>query len=287
MSREPACRYSPITERPFDLPDGQRVGVWVIPNIEHYVFDMAYPNDQTEYVPDVRNYSWRDYGKRVGIWRLMEVLDEFDIRATVALNSDICEHAPAIVEAGMDRGWEFMGHGQTNSVRLADLGETEERRVIEETRDRISAFTGNPPNGWLGPGLTETFATPRLLAEAGFGYVCDWVNDDQPYRMDVDGSMLVSIPYSGEINDIPMIMRRNMSGPEFERTIRDQFDVLYREGGRDGQAKIMAIALHPHITGHPHRSVYLSNALAYITAHDDVWLCTGSEIVDHYVSAYL
>lgn len=282
--------YAPVTEREFDLPNGENVAVWVIPNVEHYKIDVPstaiYPPG-TEYTPDVLNYGWRDYGPRAGIWRLMDVLDDHDIRATVALNAEVCDHQPEIVEAGMERDWEFMGHGTTNARPLVDLEEGEERDQIEATRDHIAEFTGEQPRGWLGPELAETFNTPDLLAESGFDYVCDWCNDDQPYEMKVRNEELISMPYSIEINDIPMFLTYGMTGPQFEQAVKDQFDVLYAEGEADGNAKVMAIALHPFLIGLPFRSKYLDNALDYITDHERVWMATGGEIADRYIETHL
>lgn len=289
MRDQSRFEYSPVHERAFDLPDGNNVAVWVIPNVEHYKIDRPstaiYP-PATENTPDVLNYGWRDYGPRAGIWRLMDVLDDHDVRATVALNAEVCDHQPEIVEAGMERDWAFMGHGTTNAQLHVDLDEDEERGLIRATRDRIEDFTGERPRGWLGPALAETFATPDLLAEEGFDYVCDWCNDDQPYPMHVRDGTLVSMPYSIEINDIPMFLSYGMTGPDFERAIKDQFDVLYEEGARSGNAKVMAISVHPFLTGVPYRSKYFDSALEYITDHDDVWLATGDEIADHYADSY-
>lgn len=286
MSRPPV-EYSPNPERDFDLPNGENVAFWIVPNIEH--FDFENPRDLHEYVegpPDVNNYSWKDFGNRVGVWRMMDILDKHNIRGTVALNSDICKHEPEIVEAGMEREWEFMGHGETNSQPITGLSESEERQLIQRVRDQIAETTGEQPRGWLGPARAETFNTPRILAEEGFDYVGDFVNDEQPYRFDIPGQELYSIPYQTEISDLGLFLGYDMSGPEFEQAVRDQFDVLYEDGKEAGNAKIMAISLHPYIIGMPYRSKYLDNALDYITDYDDVWLTTGSEIIDHYKENY-
>lgn len=283
----PPYEYSPITEREFDLPEGNNVALWVVPNIEH--FDFENPRELHRLIegpPDVNDFSWREYGTRVGIWRLMKILDSHDVRATVALNADVCTHEPEIVEAGVERDWEFMGHGQTNSRPLNGLSESEERAVIRATKETIQETTGVAPRGWLGPARAETYNTPRLLVEEGFDYVGDFVNDDQPYPMTTEAGRIYSIPYTTEINDIGLFTGYNMSGPEFEQCLTDQFDVLYEEGKEPGNAKVMAISLHPYLTGLPYRSKYLDNALSYITDHPDVWLATGSEIIDHYMEQY-
>ncbi|WP_373376115.1 polysaccharide deacetylase family protein [Cupriavidus nantongensis] len=276
--------YSPINERPrFALPNGARVAVWVIPNIEHFHFDKpstSLTNFSTRFSPDVLNYSWRDYGARVGAFRLMDLMDKYAIKGTAALNAEACDRNPQIIEAGRQLRWEWMGHGANNSTLLAGLDEADERAMIADVLARIEQATGSRPRGWLSPVLTETFNTPDLLAEQGVDYVADWVNDDQPYPMRVRSGSLYSIPYSMEINDIPAFIEHHMTGEEFARMIMDQFDVLYEEGGETG--RVMSIGLHTFLVGHPHRSKYLEQAFRHITSRSDVWLATGSEIIDHY-----
>jgi len=279
--------YSPIIKRkPLKWPNGARVAVWIIPNIEHFEFDLPgtalFP---LNVVPDVLNYAWRDYAVRVGIWRLMDTLDHYSIRATVALNAAVCEHYPIIIEEGKKRNWEFMGHGMTNSQLLAGLPEEEERKVIRDTIHTITKSVGEAPEGWLGPGLAETFITPDLLAEEGIRYLCDWCNDDQPYAMKVKKGRLLSVPYSIELNDIPFFVGKGNSGADFLQAIQDQFDVLYEEGKVNG--RVMAIALHPFIISVPHRHKYFAKALEYICRHKEVWLATGSEIANWYYDHYL
>jgi peptidoglycan/xylan/chitin deacetylase (PgdA/CDA1 family) len=264
-------------------PNGARVALWVIPNIEHFLFDRSatpIAPDSTKLSPDILNYSWRDYGVRVGIWRLMEVLERHGIRGTVALNSDVCTHYPRIIEAGNALGWEWMGHGATNSVVHNAQNEEEERVLIRGVMDAIAKGTGKRPRGWLSPALSETVRTPDLLAEAGIEYVGNWVNDEQPYPMKVKSGKLYSIPYSAEINDIPAMLGHHRSAEEFAQMICDQFDVLYQDGR--STARVMSICLHPFLVGHPHRSKHLDRALAYVCSHPEVWLATGSEIIDAY-----
>jgi allantoinase len=276
--------YSPIVDRPpLKWPNGASVALWVIPNIEHFLFDRSatpIAPASTRLVPDVLNYSWRDYGVRVGVWRLMEVMERNGIRGTVALNADVCRHYPRIIEAGNKLGWEWMGHGATNSVVHNAQSEDEERALIRGVVDTIAKGTGKRPRGWLSPALSETTRTPDLLAEAGIEYVGNWVNDEQPYRMRVRSGSLHSIPYSAEINDIPAMLDHHRSAEEFARMICDQLDVLCEDGAKSG--RVMSICLHPFLVGHPHRSKYLDRALAYARSRPDVWLATGSEIIDAY-----
>jgi peptidoglycan/xylan/chitin deacetylase (PgdA/CDA1 family) len=278
-----------MKERPrLTWPDGARVALWINPNIEFFGLDDVLPGNVNERVtrehakiPNVRSWSVRDYGNRVGIWRLMEVLSRYDIRATAALNSEVCDHHPQIIEEGVRLGWEFIGHNQTNAMRLNEMPPEKELEAINATLDRIAKASGTRPKGWLGAGLAETWNTLDFLAEAGIRYVCDWVNDDQPYHFEIGNPRLVSLPYSVQTNDVPAYFDMKVSVPEFEMMLRRQFDVLYREGAESG--RVMAIAVHPFVTGQPHRVGALDSALNYICSHAGVWRATGSEIVQHFV----
>ena len=251
-------------------PNGARVAVWVIPNVEHFHLEIGSP------APDVRNFSRRDYGNRVGLWRLMEVLTKHRIRGTVALNAEIGIYYPRIMQAMIDLDWELMGHGLTNSKIMSGLEIDAERKLILDTRKVIEDW-GRKMHGWLGPGLTETFNTPDLLKECGVEYVADWVNDDLPYRFN---NGLYSIPYSIELNDMPLFNNPSISIEDFKRRICDSFDVLYAEGAING--RVMGIALHPFLIGAAHRIKYLDEALQYIAGHDKVWFATGDEIIRAY-----
>lgn len=279
--------YTPIHRRPrIAWPNGARIALWVIPNIEIFALDERMPDGPGSsggLIPDVHMWAIRDYGARVGVYRHMEVLSKHGIRATVALNSEICDAHPEIIEEAVKLGWELMGHNQSNTRRLNTVPAEEERGVIAATLDRIEAASGTRPVGWLSAGLQETWDTVDHLADLGCSYVADWVNDDQPYAMDLNGKRLVSLPYSTEINDKPAFEYHHVTPEEFGRMICRQFDVLYRESARS--ARVMAIALHPYITGVPHRIDALDAALRYICAHDDVWLATGREIVEHYLAS--
>ena len=251
-------------------PNGARVAVWVVPNIEHFRLELG-PS-----APDVRNYSRRDYGNRVGIWRLMEVMEANGVRGTVALNGEVVRHYPRIMQECARLNWELMGHGMTNSIVLTGLARETEAAVIAETRKAIEDC-GQTMRGWLGPGLTETFATLDLLRENGVEYVCDWVNDDLPYRMN---NGLYAIPYSIELNDMPLFNMPSIDIDDFYRRICETIDVLYEESAHNG--RVMGIALHPFLIGVPHRIRYLDRALKYIAAHGKVWFATGHEIIDAY-----
>ncbi len=281
-SRTGPFPYVPINRRPkLSWPGGARLAVWVIPNIEIFPLNEPVPTG-TGMAPDLINWAPRDYGARVGVFRIMEVLERHGVRGTVALNSEVCDDYPEIVEDAKALGWEFMGHNESNSRYLHLMEPEAERETVRRVFDRIEAATGARPRGWLSSGLQESWHTLDYLIDNGADYVADWINDDQPYRMDVDGRPICSIPYSGEINDLPAMIRMGRTAEEFETMIKRQFDVLYREGAESG--RVMAICLHPFVIGMPHRIGALDGGLEYICAHEGVWLATGSEIVDHYLS---
>lgn len=278
--------HSPIIRRPqLQLPNGARVAFWIGLNIEHYEIDKPSTSifgGTAGLVPDPLNYGWRDYGPRVGLWRMTEILDKHGIRASVLLNSDVCKYYPEIIEEGNKRNWVWLAHGKNNSILQAGMDIDQERAYLTDIVTTLKKSTGKQPRGWLGPALSETFNTPDLLEELGITYVCDWCNDDQPYKLNTKGGKMISVPYSIEVNDIPLFVGKSFSGEDFYQLLVDQFDVLYEEGKHTG--RVMCVALHPFVTGLPFRSKYLDKALAYITSHRDVWLPTSDEIAEWYVN---
>ena len=277
--------YSPIINRPpLRWPNGAQLALWVIPNIEFFALNEKVPaaaGGSSAPVPDVPTWSSRDYGNRVGVFRLMEALDRHGIRATVALNSELCAEHPQIIEEGNKRQWEWMGHCESNTRRLNEAPPGDEPRIIKNALATIERATGRRPRGWLGSGLQETWDTLDLLAAQGCEYVCDWTNDDQPYIMELDGGRtLACVPYSHEINDKPAFERFHRTADEFREMICRQFDVLYREGAKSG--RVMAIALHPYLTGVPHRIGAFEAALDHISKHERVWKTTGGEIARYF-----
>src|SRR5690349_746615 len=196
--------YSPIVDRAAIVwPNGARVAFYVGLNVEHFEVDKPSTSiwaGTSHLTPDPLNYGWRDYGVRVGIWRLIETFDKYGVRPSVLLNSDVADRYPQIIEAGKRRGWAWLAHGKTNSKLHADMAPDEERRFLKTVVETIARATGRRPRGWMGPGLTETFETPRILRELGFSYVLDWTSDDQPFALNVPG--ILSVPYSVELNDI-------------------------------------------------------------------------------------
>lgn len=274
--------YSPIVDRrPFKLPDQARVAVWVVVNVE--VWDIRYPMPRTllgsggASIPDIPNYSWYDYGLRVGFWRMKAILDKYKIKGTLSLNAASCEITPQIVKECMRSDWEILAHGYVQRVLHQ---EKDEREVIRRTIQIIRDFTGKSPRGWMSPQLVETGDTPDILAEEGIEYVADWVNDDEPYPLKVKNGTLIALPYTVELNDIPVhLLFHEPSSGLYDRA-RSAFDALYAEGKE--RAKILTISTHPYVTGVAHRIGYYEKIFEYIKQHDGVLFMRGFEILDWY-----
>ena len=283
-AREERTEYSPIIDRkPVKLPGGARLGVWFIINVEKWDINatmaravLPAPQGVTV-IPDIPNYSWFQYGLRVGFWRLKKVLDKHQVRATVSLNAPVCNAYPDMVKAMLHSNWEILAHGyEQRAINL----EKDERDVIRRTIQTIRDFTGKAPRGWMGPGLNETFDTPDILAEEGIEYVADWVNDDQPYPLKVKSGRLIAVPYTVELNDIPMYLAQHHRSPEIYERSRDAFDTLYEEGA--DSSRIMGIAVHPYVSGAAHRIKYIDKIFEYMKKHEGVLFMTGEEILDWY-----
>jgi allantoinase len=279
--------YSPITARkPLKLPGGARMVVWTIVNVEEWDIDQTMPRTVLtppaggSPMPDIPNWCWHEYGNRVGFWRFLETLDALDIKAALAINGTAVKAYEPISRAALERGWEFMGHGYTqrNMQKVEN-----EREDIAKTAEAIRAFTGKRPRGWLGPGLTETWQTPDLLAEAGYDYVADWVLDDQPVWLKTRSKPIVNIPYTQECNDVAMMLIQHHEAGQYYQRAMDQFEQLYADA-RDS-ARVMALVVHPYIMGAPHRAKYYKRALADIRAREDVLFWTGEQICDWFLSS--
>jgi peptidoglycan/xylan/chitin deacetylase (PgdA/CDA1 family) len=277
--------YSPIVDRPrLKLPGGARVAVWTIVNAEEWSVERPMPRTVLPppygqpLLPDLPNWAWHEYGMRVGFWRFLEALERFKLKATFAVNGSVIQSYPPVAKAALDAGWEFMGHGyvQRPMHHLDD-----QRAAIRQTVKAIKDFTGKPPRGWESPGLTETFGTIDLLADAGIEYVADWVLDDQPVRIQTASGPIVSVPYTVEMNDISMMQIQHHPSHEWLRRGTDTFDRLWLDGEKT--PRIMAISVHPYITGAPHRIAYLEKLYEYILSREGVLMWTGAEILDWYL----
>jgi allantoinase len=278
--------YSPITGRPaIALPNGAKLAVWVIVNIEEWnpletmPRTILTPPAGGSPSPDIPNWAWHEYGNRVAFWRMLKVFDALGIRAALAINGSAIRTYEAISRAALERGWEFVGHGysQKNMQKVED-----ERADIAKTSAAIRDFTGRAPRGWLGPGLTETWDTPDILMEEGYDYVCDWVLDDQPVLLKTRTKPIVSVPYTQECNDVAMMLIQHHAAVEYRTRAIDQFDQLYEDA--QAEPRVMALVVHPYIMGVPHRLRYFREALAHIRSHQDVVFTTGSEICDAYLA---
>ncbi|HUC72149.1 MAG TPA: polysaccharide deacetylase family protein [Stellaceae bacterium] len=279
--------YSPIAgRRRLVLPDNARMAVWVIVNVEEW--DSREPMPRTVLtppaggapMPDIPNWAWHEYGNRVGFWRLLETLDNLKITAALAINGTAIKAYEPISRAAVERKWEFIGHGltQTNMQHVKN-----EREDIIATRAAIERVTGRRPRGWLGPGLTETWETPDLLIEEGFDYVCDWVLDDQPVWLKTRTKPILNVPYTQECNDVAMMLIQHHAATEYRNRAIDQFNQIYSDSA--DSARIMALVVHPYIMGAPHRSRYFREALEHMRAHKDVVFWTGERIHDWFVAS--
>ena len=281
--------YSPIIDRPIiKWPNGARVALWISPNVEHYEYmpddDAARtPWPRTPF-PDVQQYSYRDYGNRVGFWRMLETLDKYNIRSCVSLNVAVLEHFPEIRDAMVERNYDYMSHGIYNTRYLYTYTEEQEREFYRDTIESLKLHTGKQLKGMLGPAISGTERTPDLMAEAGLIYHTDWMHDDQPVPIKVKSGKLISVPYSIELNDSSLLRDNHYEGDYFARICKAQFDQLYKEGAESGQ--VMCIALHPFLIGQPHRIKYLDEILSHIMSHDGVWQTTADEIADYYIENY-
>ncbi len=276
--------YSAIVDRPkLRLPGDARIVVWTIVNLE--VWDIAKPMARQvlpaptgqPMLPDVPNWSWHEYGMRVGVWRFFDLFARLGIRPTLSINARVCEDYERVAQQARDAGWEFMGHSwEQGPIHL----EADQRAMIARSLDKLQAFTGTRPVGWLGPGLTQTLETPELLAEAGIQYIGDWVYDDEPTTIHTDKGPLVTLPYTVELNDIPMMLVQHHESDYLLRRAIDQFDRLYQEGA--DRAKVMSIAIHPYISGQPHRIKYLEAFYDHVAKHAGVLHWNGVQLLDWY-----
>jgi peptidoglycan/xylan/chitin deacetylase (PgdA/CDA1 family) len=283
----PFYDYSPIIRRPrLELPDGKRLAVWIGINVEHYVYGqpaLSLAQFTAELVPDPLNYGWRDYGPRVGLWRLADMFDRHGIPVTAVTNSDVFEQYPEIAEEGTRRGWTWVAHGQNNSRWHVGMERDDEKEFLEGIAGSFESAVASRPKGWLGPALTSTPNTIEVLAELGFEYSLDWANDDQPYELKAGDGRLVSVPYASEVNDIPAFVLHHHTGEEFAQSVMDQFDCLYEEGA--DSLRVMGFGVHPFLVGQPFRARAFNRALEHIAGHSDVWLTTPDEIAGWYLQA--
>jgi peptidoglycan/xylan/chitin deacetylase (PgdA/CDA1 family) len=283
--------YQPIGQRKtYRWPNGAGLAVYLGFNLEHFAFGegLGAGIGPASPHPDVLNYSWREYGNRVGAWRCLDLFDSLCLPAAALINTALYDHCPELVAACVARGDELVGHGHTNAERQGVLTEGDERALLAQCRERIQSESGQTPAGWLSPWISESTLTPDLLAETGYGYTLNWCHDDQPLPMRTrSGQPLWAVPYPQELNDIPMIMARQMDGKDFAQMIIDQLDEMLDQTQADNAAPlVMGIALHPYIVGQPYRLRHLRRALQHVAAARDqgrIWMTQPGEIFKHAV----
>jgi allantoinase len=278
--------YQPITRRgDYRWPGGAGLAVYIGFNLEHFAFGegLGAAIGPASPQPDVLNYSWREYGNRVGAWRCLELFDQLGLPTAALINTALYDHCPELVEAFVARGDELVGHGHSNAERQAALGEAGERELLALCRSRMLEHSGSAPAGWLSPWISESPLTPDLLAETGYRYTLNWCHDDQPVRMRTRcGRGLWAVPYPQELNDIPMIVARQMDAKDFAQMIVDQFEEMLEQSRT--QPLVMGIALHPYLVGQPYRLRHLRRALAHIAEARErggVWFTTPGAIAAH------
>ncbi len=281
-------RYAPVTTRPrVSWPGGKRLAFWIVPNVEFYEYTPPPARgretwDRVPSHPDVREYGFRDYGNRVGIWRMTDVLDQYPVRPTVSLNLALLDHFPEITQLIRERGWAVMSHGIYNTRFLYGMDEAQERAFYADNVASLLRHTGQRLQGILTPAITNTTRTPELIAQAGLSYHADWVHDDVPVPILVPGQRLVSMPYSYDLNDAPLWDGRPYGGRYFVDACKAAFDRLYAESSDGG--RVFCIALHPYQIGQPHHIGHLREILDHVCAHDGVWHASGDEIAAHFLA---
>ena len=275
-------KYSAITQRPdFTWLDGKRLAVYFALGVEEYVFGEGLTEDILPGAsrPDLVNTSWRDYGNRVGAFRVMDHFAQREIKPAILLNTAVYDHAPQVTDAARQMGAEIVAHGRTNSDTLATMSPSTESEYIASVVDHIRAQEGQPPKGWSSPWLAHSDCTLELLKTHGIKYLLDLRLDDQPVWLETKVGQLLSIPYGLELNDSSTMIGRQASAHDFARMIMDEFDELLRASAR--QPLVMNVVVHSFITGQPFRLAAFAKALDHIVARrSDIWLCKPGDIAD-------
>jgi len=275
-------RFSIIDERPdYNWPEGRRLAFYLSTNVEYYAFGTGLGWDPARHdAPQTqRNYSWRDYGNRVGLWRLMDICDELKLPVAHNVNSLLYEFQPEVFRRLRARGDEFIGHGRTNSERQRGMWERDEERVIAECTEAITRNEGRAPEGWLGAAASENNTTPDLLHEAGYKYVLDWPCDDQPIWLKTRKGRILSVPYPAELNDNAVIVHRHQRAQDFADMVVDQFDEMLMQSDR--RPLVFAVSVHPNVIGQPFRLKHFREALRHCVNHpgaDRVWYTQPRDI---------
>jgi len=275
--------FSALPQRKrWKLPGDARIAVYTVVNVEEWNVEKPLAREYVTSpagvvtVPNIPNWSWHEYGMRVGIWRIMDALAKRNLKASAAINGRVCEgEGEPVARAMHESGWPFMGHGYEQiPVHALD----DQRESFRKSFQILKEYTGTAPKGWLGPGLQETFESLDYLAETGFRFVCDWPMDEQPVEMKTTSHPIVAMPYNLELSDLPMMIIHHHESPVWLNRVVDQFDRLYADGADN--PRVMSMSVHPYITGAPHRIKYFEAAYDHILQHDEVWFATAEEIYD-------
>lgn len=270
-------------------PNDARIALWIIPALEWFPLDMKgkpfmAPGGMVTAYPDLRHYTLRDYGNRVGIFRIFDALDRHGIRASAAVNAAVARRYPALIRECVQREWEIIANGlDMGQLHYEGLPREQELAQVARTRTILEQAASLKVRGWLSPAKSESYATPDLVAEAGFDYLCDWVNDDMPYSVRAGGKIIHAMPHPIDIDDYTILVQNHHTEEDFRAQICDQFDVLYAEAEQGG-GRVMAISLHPWVSGQPYRIGALEQALAHIMRHPHVWPATGAQILDAWIA---
>jgi allantoinase len=283
----PRVSYAIGTQRaPLRAPEpGKNIIVSISLNVEHWPLDRPMPRKiispphGRDHVPDVPNFSWAEYGMRLGLPRLVELISRYGLAVSVNLNAGVISAYPQAAELLLDTGWEFVGHG-VDQQALSDA--PDERAVIRQALDDLASFSGRPVRGWLGPGLQETMHTPDVLAECGVDYLCDWVLDDVPVWLRATPKPLVAVPYSLDLNDSVIYAVERQSSPELYRRVVDTLRSYDEEGA--GHPMVLSLPIHPHLVGVRHRLPYFRDTLNLLQQRADTVFLTGSEICDWFLA---
>jgi peptidoglycan/xylan/chitin deacetylase (PgdA/CDA1 family) len=288
LPRHGRFEYSPITTRPeFSWPDGRRLAVYVAVCLEHFTYGeggLGLPYSPGIPHPNTYNWAWREYGNRVGGWRLLELLEGAGMPPTVLLNTECYEHCPELVDAYRAAGTEFVAHGKTNSVHPNELDEEGEAQMIRDVFETMTEHEGVPPRGWMSPGANPSRVTEDLLAERGFAYTLDWPMDDQPTWLRTRSAPLLSVPYPHEVNDVPMVVLHHGTGPAFADMVLENLDELHEQSAR--QSLVCGIVVHSFIVGQPFRLRRFRRAVEHLVALSGVWLTTPGRIAEHWADLH-
>ncbi|MGB3500658.1 MAG: polysaccharide deacetylase family protein [Mesorhizobium sp.] len=281
-------RYRPYNRRQKIVwPGGAQIAVWVVPNVEFYEYEPPPSPGRSAYArgtPDIMNYTHKDYGNRIGFKRMADAMEKFGVTGSVSLSVAVCEHFPDIIERCVELGWEIFSHGVYNTRMMYGMTEEQQRALIRDCRDTILAHTGQSMDGWLSPAISCGETTTDILAEEGVKYTLDFYHDDQPTPMRTRAGRIISVPYSLEMNDFPLLQAKSVASDDYAQIIIDQFDQLHREGAEGGT--VLCIPLHPYLIGQPHRMPAFEKILGHIKSKDKTWITTGREIADFYLDNY-